>query len=192
MGECVLTGSSWLVDTMDGFPRKVSGSGLAFADDGRLVTGAGVFEPSSDNPTVALESTLPVSVDFPRKVLKTVVSDLYQTGYFLVEEEPGRNYIVEVDLQTGVVGRISARALGAEPRALGISNDELFTLMSDGSVISETVRGRTHPSLSSGACRGRAAGRSPRVSGGTHFRRRRTDGRGRRCRWIRENVGDGL
>ena len=144
-GECVRTGSSWLIETADAHARKVAGAGLTFVDDSRFLTGAGLFERSTEAPTVTLESTLPFPVDFEREVLKSAVSDSYQTAYFLINQAPRANYVVEVDLGTGVVAPIWMHGVGSQPRALGISNNELFTLMSDGSVISEFVTdGRIH------------------------------------------------
>ena len=138
-GECVRTGSSWLIETRDGSPRKVAGSGLTFVDDRQFLTGAGVFERSSMTPTVTFESELPDPVDFQREVLKAVVSDRHQTAYFLIDQDERPKYVVEVDLRTGVVVPIWTRDLNPQPTTLGISNAELFTLMSDGSVISESV-----------------------------------------------------
>lgn len=146
-GECVRTGWSRLIEMADGTARDVVGSGVAFLEDGRFLTGAGLFDRSADKPTLTfnVESALFAPSELERRVLRTAVSDLYQTAYFLIDGSPRPNYVTEIDLGTGVMVPIWMRDGYSKPRALGISGGELFTLMDDGSVISEHVSdGRLH------------------------------------------------
>ena len=140
-GACVRTGSSWLIEGGGGLPRRVAGSGLAFVDERRFVTSVGVFAGLAETPTVRFESPWLRRLNLERGVRKAVVSDSHGAAYLLVDGASGFNSIVEADLQTGIVVPISTQGGGPRPRSLGFSENEVFALLSDGSVVSEAVGG---------------------------------------------------